>query len=155
MILNIPKMVTILFISGDEVKDDCQSWPEENIRQEISGTDHTRAQGQKQSRITQQRMRKLAAVALQTVLFKPLPPHLWIQGLYTNVAEKRRSLLIAQYNSHRDEAQAGWHTALNSCRPAATPWYSKVAALKKKAHFSALQKPNCKSLPNQRTDFLK
>lgn len=45
MILNIPNMVTILFLSRDEVKDDCQRRPEENIRQENSGTDHTGAQG--------------------------------------------------------------------------------------------------------------
>lgn len=31
MILDIPNMVTVLFISGDKVKDDSQSWPEENI----------------------------------------------------------------------------------------------------------------------------
>lgn len=102
MILNIPNTVTTLFISGDEVKDNCQSWLEENIRQENSGTDHTRAQGQKLSRITQQRMRRLVAFSLQTVFFKPLPLHLWIQDFYTNVPEKRRSLLMMVYNSHTE-----------------------------------------------------
>lgn len=102
MILNIPNTVTTLFISGDKVEDNCQSWPEENIRQENSSTDDPRAQGQKLSRITQQRMRRLAAFSLQTVFFKPLPLHLWIQDFYTNVPEKRRSLLITAYNSHTE-----------------------------------------------------
>lgn len=147
MILGIPNMVTILFISGDKVKDDSQSWPEENIRQENSGIDHTRVQGQKWSRITQQRMRRLAAVALWTVFFKPLPPHLWIQDFYTNLSEKGRSLLIMQYDSHTKLKLRLADTvasALNSCKPAATPWYSKVAALRKRAHLPALQTPNCK-----------
>lgn len=54
MILNIPNMVTMLFISEDKVKDDRQSRPEENIRQERNGTDHKSTRAEiKQNYITE------------------------------------------------------------------------------------------------------